>query len=82
MRPIANGRKVWLFARSQRGAHASAAWYSIVETAKANGLEPYHYLRWLLTERLRYQQLGLALDALLPWNVTPEQINAPSPGRG
>jgi transposase len=45
IRPIANGRKVWLFARSQRGAHASAAWYSIVETAKANGLKPYHYLR-------------------------------------
>ena len=82
IRPIANGRKVWLFARSQRGAHASAAWYSIVETAKANALEPYHYLRWLLTELSRYQQQGIALDALLPWNVTPEQINAPSPGRG
>lgn len=82
IRPIANGRKVWLFARSQRGAHASAAWYSIVETAKANGLEPYHYLRWLLSELPRYQRQGLALDALLPWNVTREQISAPSPGRG
>lgn len=82
IRPIANGRKVWLFARSQRGAHASAAWYSIVETAKANDLEPYHYLRWLLSELPRYQQQGLALDALLPWNVTSDQIKAPSPGRG
>jgi transposase len=81
IRPIATGRKVWLFARSQRGAHASAAWYSIVETAKANSLEPYHYLRWLLSELPRYQQQGLALDALLPWNVAPEQIKAPSPGR-
>jgi len=82
IRPIANGRKVWLFARSQRGAHASAAWYSIVETAKANGLEPYHYLRWLLTELPHYQQQGLALDALLPWNVMPEQIKAPAQGWG
>lgn len=82
IRPIANGRKVWLFARSQRGAHASAAWYSIVETAKANGLAPYHYLRWLLTELPHYQQQGLALDALLPWNVMPEQIKAPAQGWG
>jgi len=82
IRPIANGRKVWLFARSQRGAHASAAWYSIVETAKANGLEPYHYLRWLFTELPRYQAEGLALDPLLPWNVTNEQIGAPSSRRG
>jgi transposase len=82
IRPIATGRKVWLFARSQRGAHASAAWYTIVETAKANGLEPYHYLRWLLTELPSYQQQGLALDPLLPWNVVPEQIKPPVAGRG
>ena len=82
IRPIANGRKVWLFSKSQRGAHASAAWYSIVETAKANGLEPYHYLCWLFTELPRYLQQGLALDPLLPWSLTPEQINAPSLARG
>lgn len=82
IRPIANGRKVWLFSRSQRGAHASAAWYSLVETAKANGLEPYHYLCWLFTEMPRYQKQGLALDDLLPWNVTSEQIKAPSSTRG
>lgn len=74
IRPIANGRKVWLFAKSQQGAHASAAWYSVVETAKANGLEPYHYLKWLFTELPRYQQQGLALAPLLPWNVTLDQI--------
>ena len=82
IRPIANGRKVWLFSKSQRGAHASAAWYSIVETAKANGLEPYRYLSWLFTELPRYQQQGLALDPLLPWNLTPEQIKTPSSIRG
>ena len=81
IRPIANGRKAWLFARSPKGAHASAAWYSIVETAKANGLEPYHYLKWLFSELPRFLQKGLALDPLLPWNVTPDQIKAPSSTR-
>ena len=82
IRPIANGRKAWLFAKSEDGAHASAAWYSIVETAKANGLEPYHYLRWLFTNLPLYIQSGWPLDPLMPWNVTTEQINAPSSRRG
>lgn len=82
IRPIAQGRRAWLFAKSEDGAHASAAWYSIVETAKANGLEPYHYLRWLFIELPRYLQQGWPLDPLLPWNVTSDQINAPSSRRG
>lgn len=82
IRPIAQGRRAWLFAKSEDGAHASAAWYSVVETAKANGLEPYHYLRWLFTELPRYLQQGRPLEPLLPWNVTSDQINAPSSGRG
>ena len=81
IRPIANGRKAWLFAQSPQGAHASAAWYSIVETAKANGLEPYHYLRWLFAELPRHLQQGLSLEPLLPWNVSADQINAPSSTR-
>lgn len=40
----AHNRKNWLFSGSPRGAEASATVYSIVETAKANGLEPYSYL--------------------------------------
>ncbi len=40
IRPFAVGRKAWLFADSTRGAHASATCYSLIETAKANGLEP------------------------------------------
>jgi transposase len=39
IRPFALGRRNWLFADSVKGAKASAAWYSLVETAKANGLE-------------------------------------------
>jgi hypothetical protein len=82
IRPIANGRKAWLFSKSETGAHASAAWYSMVESAKANGLEPYHYLRWLLSELPLYIQQGWPLDRLLPWNVSPDQINAPASTRG
>ncbi|MFC1312668.1 MAG: IS66 family transposase [gamma proteobacterium symbiont of Clathrolucina costata] len=44
IRPFAVGRKNWLFADTSRGARASATAYSLIETAKANGLEPYDYL--------------------------------------
>ena len=47
IRPFVVGRKNWLFSGSPRGAAASAALYSIIETAKANGHEPYWYLRGL-----------------------------------
>jgi len=70
--PIANGRKAWLFSKSENGAHASVGWYSMVETAKANGLEPYHYLRWLFCELPLYLQNNRPLEPLLPWNVTPK----------
>jgi transposase len=48
IRPIAVGRKNWLFSDTPEGAVASTTIYSIIETAKANGLEPYWYLRVLL----------------------------------
>ncbi len=44
IRPFVIGRKNWLFANTPKGAHASACFYSLVETAKANGVEPYAYL--------------------------------------
>ena len=47
IRPFVVGRKNWLFCGSPRGAQASATLYSLVETAKANGQEPYWYLRKL-----------------------------------
>jgi transposase len=49
IRPFVVGRKNWLFSGSPRGAHASATLYSLIETAKANGIEPYRYLRYLFT---------------------------------
>ncbi|MDH4201258.1 MAG: IS66 family transposase [Spirochaetia bacterium] len=47
IRPFVLGRKNWLFAGSPRGAHASCAIFSIIQTVKLNGLEPYWYLRYL-----------------------------------
>ncbi len=48
IRPFAVGRRNWLFADTARGARASATCYSLIETAKANGLEPYAYLPYVL----------------------------------
>ena len=50
IRPFVIGRKNWIFSNTPRGAHASAAMYSLVESAKANKIEPYHYLRFLFTK--------------------------------
>lgn len=69
VRPIALGRKNWLFATSVKGANSIADWYSIIETAKLNGLEPYFYLKYLLTELPVYQRDGRDIEGLLPWNV-------------
>jgi len=49
IRPFVVGRKNWLFSNTPRGARSSALMYSLVESAKANGLDPYRYLRYLFT---------------------------------
>ena len=68
IRPFVIGRKAWLFSDSQRGALGSANLYSLIETAKANGKEPYHYLSWLF-ERLPNMKPD-QMESLMPWNVT------------
>jgi transposase len=65
IRPFVVGRKNWLFSGSPRGAEASAAIYSIIETAKANGLEPYAYLRHLF-EKLPLAKSDDEIRCLLP----------------
>jgi len=64
------GRKKWLFAGSPKGATASATVYSIVETAKAIGLNPYKYLQLLLTalSKIPFQKDIALLDTLLSWS--------------
>jgi len=68
------GRKNWLFSNTPKGARASAIVYSVVETAKENGLIPFEYLK-LLFERL--PNLGEAdIDELLPWSTTlPDSVS-------
>jgi len=66
VKPFVIGRKNWLFANTQRGATASAVLYSIVETAKANGVMPFDYLRYVLTELPKHPE---NIDYLLPWNT-------------
>jgi hypothetical protein len=68
IRPFALGRKNWLFSQSVEGAEASAVLYSLIETAKANGLEPYRYLRHVL-EKIPHAKLLEDFEALLPTDV-------------
>lgn len=65
IRPFAIGRKNWLFSASVNGAKASANLYSLIETAKANGLEPYAYLRRVFTELPNAQNYN-DVEKLLP----------------
>ncbi len=69
IKPFVIGRKNWLFSHTSNGAHASATLYSLVETAKANGLIPFDYLHHVLTE-LPKRPPCACLDDLLPWNVS------------
>ena len=68
IRPFVIGRKAWMFSDTPAGAHASARLYSIVETAKACGLEPYAYLRHIF-EKLPQAVTLADVEALLPWNA-------------
>ena len=68
IRPFALGRKNWLFSTAQAGAKASANLYSLLQTARANGLEPHGYLK-LVFERLPNCDSLEDIEALLPWRV-------------
>jgi transposase len=68
IRPFAIGRKAWLFAATPAGAHASANLYSLVESAKANGIEPFDYLQ-LIFKELPTANTQNALERLLPHNA-------------
>ena len=70
IRPIVIGRKNWLFCDTLEGAKASCLTYSLLETAKANGLNPAAWLEYILTvlpERFAADP-NAAVDDLLPWN--------------
>jgi transposase len=68
IRPFVVGRKNWLFSGNPKGARASATLYSLIESAKANGLEPYRYLR-ILFEKLPFASSKDDYKSLLPNHI-------------
>ena len=75
IRPFVIGRKNWLFSDTVKGAKSSAIVYSLIETAKANGVEPYAYLALVLTDM---QYIGKpfsneTLESLMPWSEEMKQ---------
>ena len=63
-----HNRKAWLFSDTVAGANASAVIYSVLETAKANGVEPYRWLRRVLRDLPAAKTVD-DVEALLPWNM-------------
>ena len=70
MKPVAIGRKNWMFAGSQRGGNSMAIAFTLIETAKLNGVDPQAWLTWVL-ERVADHKIN-RLDELMPWNYSPE----------
>ena len=73
IRPFAVGRKNWLFSVTQRGAESSALFYSLIETAKANGVEPHKYLKYLF-EKFPLAKTTKDVFNLLPMNVSKQDL--------
>lgn len=77
IKPFVIGRKNWLFSNTPNGARASAVYYSLVVTARENGLNPFEYLTWILTNMPNLGKAGyvasiedlLAGSAALPKKV-------------
>lgn len=70
IRPFTIGRKNWLLSSSPKGAAASANVYSIIETAKTNGLNPYEYLKFIFQDLpgVQFREYPEFLEDYLPWN--------------
>jgi transposase len=84
IRPFAPGRRNWLFAKSQSGAKASATVYSIIETAKANGLIPFYCLKHLFEMLPNINASDpAAVDTLLPWSKSlPDEVKSAGKSAG
>ena len=74
VKPFVISRKKFLFSKSSVGAKASAVYFTLIETAKLNGLNPYAYLKYIM-ERLPNISLTShdALDYLLPWSESVKE---------
>jgi len=80
IRPFVIGRKNWLFSGSPKGAKAAAGLYSLIETAKAGGLEPYDYLRFIF-EKLPTTKPEELIN-LLPNNLSQKNLILPEDPTG
>ena len=73
IKPFVIDRKNFLFANTPSGATSSAAIFSLIETAKENGLDPYRYLSWLMSSAAEMDLGQLEnVQLLLPWNAPAE----------
>ena len=73
IRPIVMGRKNWLFSDTQDGADASMVIYSLIETAKENGINPEKYLEYLLENRLSAEMSDEELERFAPWGESTRE---------
>ena len=74
IRPFAIGRKNWMFKGCVKGANASAAIYSLIETAKSCGLNPYDYLKDVFIRLPIKIAAGECIEELLPYNWKPQAL--------
>lgn len=80
IKPFVIGRKNWLFSNTPAGARSSAIYYSLIVTATENGLNPFEYLTWVLTQMPNLGRPGYAasIEELLPGStVLPEKVFMP-----
>ena len=68
IKPFVIGRKNWLFSATVKGAKASSVIYSVIETAKENGLKPFEYLKYLFEAMPNVE--NEKYESLLPWSET------------
>ena len=81
IRPFTVGRKNWLFSDTPKGAEASATVYTMVEMAKAHGLNIYKYLEYLLENRPTSAMSDEQLEQFAPWNATVKVVCGSDDGR-
>ena len=82
IKPFVIGRKNWIFSNTPNGARASAVYYSLVVTAKENGLNPFEYLSWILTHAPNLGKSGYAsaIEDFLPGSAKiPQKVFIPKP---
>lgn len=80
IKPFVIGRKNWLFNNTPNGARASAVYYSLVVTARENGLNPFEYLTWILTNMPNLGKPGYAtsIEDFLPGSAAlPKKVYIP-----